>query len=65
MKHITDILKNLGLEARQLAYFRCSFACLFLVFLIPFLGQAQKIDPQLSDSNNYIFEGNLIVEKKR
>ena len=63
MKHITNILKNLGLEARQSVCVGCSFACLFMVFMIPFVGQAQEIDPQLSDSNNYIFEGNSIVEE--
>lgn len=62
MKHLKNILKNLGIENHQSISVRYSFACL-LCFMTLSIGTAQEIDPQLSESNGYVFEGNSIVEE--
>ena len=62
MNYLNNILKNPGGESYKSICFRGSFAYLLLFFMGPFAGSAQQLDPKLSESNGYVFEGNSIVE---
>ncbi|AOR28269.1 aerotolerance protein BatC [Formosa sp. Hel1_33_131] len=63
MKYLNNILKNLGFEPRQSMPVLSSYAFVLLFFLLTFTGSAQEVDLQLSESNDYVFEGNSIVEE--
>ncbi|MDA7705954.1 aerotolerance regulator BatC [Flavobacteriaceae bacterium] len=62
MNYLNNILKNPGGESYKSICFRGSFAYLLLFFMGAFAGSAQQLDPKLSESNGYVFEGNSIVE---
>jgi tetratricopeptide (TPR) repeat protein len=62
MKYLNNILENLKAENIQRMSIRDIFAFL-LFFMALFIGAAQEIDPQLMESNEYVFEGNSIVEE--
>ena len=62
MKYLNNIFIKLNVERFQFTSVRCFFTCL-LFFITMFIGAAQEIDSQLSESNGYVFEGNSIVEK--
>ena len=62
MIYLNNILKNWRLETRQLIAIRKSYVYVFLFFMSMFVGSAQEMDPQLSESNTYVFEGNSIVD---
>ena len=38
------------------------YSCIVLLFMAVFVGYSQEADPQLSASNDYVFEGNSIVD---
>ena len=63
MKYLNNILKNRRFETRQLISVGNSYGFLFLFLMSVFVGYAQEVDPQLSESNDYVFEGNSIVEE--
>ena len=54
-------LMNLSVETCQNTTFGRSYYCLILLLMIAFNGRAQEFDPQLAESNNYVFEGNSLV----
>jgi Ca-activated chloride channel family protein len=62
MNYLNNTLKNPGGESYKSICFRGSFAYLLLFFMGAFAGSAQQLDPKLSESNGYVFEGNSIVE---
>ena len=62
MIYLNNILKNWRLETSQSTLVRKSFVYVFLFFMSLFVGSAQEMDPQLSESNTYVFEGNSIVD---
>jgi len=63
MKYLNNILKNLGFETRQSIPVGNFYGFLLLFLMSVFAGTAQEVDPQLSESNDYVFEGNSIVEE--
>ncbi|MDB9873692.1 aerotolerance regulator BatC [Flavobacteriaceae bacterium] len=63
MKYLNNILKNRGMEARQSIPVGNFYGFLLLFLMSVFAGTAQEVDPQLSESNDYVFEGNSIVEE--
>ena len=61
MKYLTNTLKTLELKNTPFTSIGSSFV--FWLFLMALgIGTAQEVDPQLSESNGYVFEGNSIVE---
>jgi Ca-activated chloride channel homolog len=61
MKYLTNILKTL--EFKNTPFITVGGSFVFWLFLMALgVGSAQEIDPQLSESNGYVFEGNSIVE---
>ena len=61
MKYLTNILKTLMFKNTPFISIGGSFV--FWLFLMALgVSTAQEIDPQLSESNGYVFEGNSIVE---
>ena len=63
MKYLNNILKNVGFETRQSMPVLSSYSFVLLFFMSTFAGSAQEVDLQLSESNDYVFEGNSIVEE--
>jgi|TARA_B110000971_G_scaffold132766_1_gene135888 tetratricopeptide (TPR) repeat protein len=63
MKYLNNILKNWGFKVRQSIPVLSSYAFVLLFFMSVFAGAAQEVDLQLSESNDYVFEGNSIVEE--
>lgn len=61
MKYLTNILKTL--EFKNTPFITVGGSFVFWLFLMALgISSAQEIDPQLSESNGYVFEGNSIVE---
>ena len=61
MKYLTNILKTL--EFKNTPFITVGGSFVFWLFLMALgVSSAQEIDPQLSESNGYVFEGNSIVE---
>ena len=61
MKYLTNILKTL--EFKNTPFITVGGSFVFWLFLMVLgISSAQEIDPQLSESNGYVFEGNSIVE---
>ena len=60
--YLKNILKNLGLETRQSIAVRSIYAYILLFFVSIVGGYAQEVDPLLSESNDYVFEGNSLVD---
>jgi len=58
---LNNILKNWRFETRQLIPVKSAHAYILLFFVSMVVGYAQEIDPQLSESNDYVFEGNSLV----
>lgn len=63
MKQLNILLQNLWLEACRASTIGRSSGCLVLFLLITLNGYTQDEDPQLAQSNNYIFEGNSLVNE--
>jgi len=61
MMSLNNILKNWRFETRQLIPVKSAHAYILLFFVSMVVGYAQEIDPQLSESNDYVFEGNSLV----
>ena len=61
MTGLNNRLMNLSVETCQNTTFGRSYYCLILLLMIAFNGRAQEFDPQLAESNNYVFEGNSLV----
>ena len=61
MKCLNNILHNLKVETCQTITVERFYYSLILLLMITFNGHAQEVDPQLAQSNNYIFEGNSLV----
>lgn len=61
MKHLINRLKTLEVKNTPFISIRCSFA-FWLFFMTLGISTAQEVDPQLSESNGYVFEGNSLVE---
>ena len=59
--YLKNILKNLGFETRQTIAVRNTYILLFFVSIVG--GYAQEVDPLLSASNDYVFEGNSLVDE--
>ena len=59
---LNNILKNWWFETRQSIPVRSVHTYLLLFFVSIVVGYAQEIAPQLSKSNDYVFEGNSLVE---
>lgn len=57
--YLKNMLKNLGFKTRQSIAIRSTYVLLFLVSMA--IGYAQEVDPLLSESNDYVFEGNSLV----
>ena len=57
--YLKNMLKNLGFKTRQSIAIRSTYVLLFLVSMV--IGNAQEVDPLLSESNDYVFEGNSLV----
>ena len=62
MTYLNNILKTLGIENNPTISIRYSYLTL-LFFMTLFVGTSQEVDPQLIESNTYVFEGNSIVEE--
>jgi len=62
MMSLNNILKNWWFETRQSIPVRSVHTYLLLFFVSIVVGYAQEIAPQLSKSNDYVFEGNSLVE---
>ena len=58
---LNNILKSWRFETRQSIPVRSVHAYILLFFVSTVVGYAQEIDPQLSESNDYVFEGNSLV----
>jgi Ca-activated chloride channel family protein len=58
---LNNILKSWRFETRQSIPVRSVHAYILLFFVSMVVGYAQEIDPQLSESNDYVFEGNSLV----
>ncbi len=62
MKYLNNMLKHPGFKTRQSIPIGSSFACLILLVVMNvFVGYAQEVNLQLSESNDYVFEGNSLV----
>ena len=63
MKYLNNILKNLRFQTLNSASVLSAYSFVLLFLLLAFTGAAQQVDPQLSESNDFVFEGNSIVEE--
>lgn len=61
MKDLINRLKTLEVKNTPFISIRGSFA-FWLFFMTLGISTAQEMDPQLSESNGYVFEGNSLVE---
>ena len=61
--YLKNILKRLGFETRQSIAVRSAYAYILLFFVSIVVGYAQEVDPLLSESNDYVFEGNSLVDE--
>ena len=61
MKDLINRLKTLEVKNTPFISIRGSFA-FWLFFMTLGISTAQEVDPQLSESNGYVFEGNSLVE---
>ena len=63
MKYLNNILKNLRFQTLNSSPVLSAYSVVLLFLLLTFTGAAQEVDPQLSESNDFVFEGNSIVEE--
>ena len=62
MTGLNNIRHNLRVERTLKTTFERAYCCLTVLLMIAFSGGAQEVDPQLAESNNYVFEGNSLVD---
>ena len=62
MTHLNNIWKHREFNTRQLWTFKSVCGCLLFFFITINSGFAQEVDAQLLESNDYVFEGNSLVD---
>ena len=62
MKHLNNILKHQGVETNAFWIHKHVYSCLLMFFMAIGSSFAQDVEAQLSESNDYVFEGNSIVD---
>jgi len=62
MKRLNNIHKKMRIKNYTAIVASRFYVSLLLFFMTMFMGYAQEVDPQLSESNDYVFEGNSIVD---
>ena len=62
MKGLNNIHKKMRIKNYTAVVARRFYGGLLLFLVTMFMGYAQEVDPQLLESNDYVFEGNSIVD---